>query len=202
MISGIMVIGMIISSVLAVFIAYILGSIPSGYLVARLVKGVDIRELGDHATGATNVSREVGMGAGIATAIGDIAKGAVPMLLARALQVPDIALIFVALAAVSGHNWPVFLGFRGGAGLATSIGAIFAALPRESLILAVPYALLGATVGRRIGLGPTGVILLIPFMVLSWWLGEPLALIILPVVLGVLIGSYKYWPQIAEVIKK
>ncbi|MBI4320920.1 MAG: glycerol-3-phosphate acyltransferase [Chloroflexi bacterium] len=193
---------MVISSVLAVFIAYILGSIPSGYLVARLVKGVDIRELGDHATGASNVSREIGMGAGIATAIGDMAKGAMPMLLAQALQVPDIALIFVALAAVSGHNWSIFLRFRGGAGLATTIGVLFAALPREALILVVPYALLGATVGRRIGQGETGLILLVPLMALSWWLGEPPALIILPVVLGVLIGGYKYWHQIAEGIKR
>lgn len=196
------VISMIVFSVLAVFIAYIVGSIPSGYLVARLVKGVDIRELGDHATGATNVYREIGVGAGIATAIGDIAKGAVAILLAEALQVPDVVLIFVALAAVSGHNWPVFLHFQGGAGLATSLGALMAALPRESLILFVPYAVLGATVGRRIGQGPVGALLLIPFMVLSWWLGEPLALIILPVVLGMLIGGYKYWHQITEALRR
>lgn len=193
---------MIALSLLAVFVAYILGSIPTGYLVARLVKGVDIRELGDHATGATNVFREIGVGAGITTAIGDIAKGAVAILVARALQLPDIALIPVALAAVTGHNWPVFLQFQGGGGLATSSGALIAALPWESLIILVPFAVLGATVGRKIGQGLTGALLLIPFMALSWWLGEPLALIMLPVVLGVLIGGYRYLPQIAEALRR
>lgn len=187
---------MIAYSVLAVFIAYVLGSIPTGYLVARLAKGVDIRELGDHATGATNVSREVGRGAGMATAVGDMAKGAVAVLVARALPVPETTLIFVALAVVSGHIWPVFLKFQGGAGLATAIGVLLAALPRESLILLVPYAVLGATVGRRIGMGLTGALLLIPLIVLSWWFGEPPQFIVLPVVLGVLLGANRYWHQV------
>lgn len=189
-------------SILSIFVAYLLGSIPSGYLVARFVKSVDIRELGDHATGATNVSREIGRSAGIATAVIDIAKGAAAILLARAMQAPDIALIPVGLAVVSGHNWPIFLQFRGGGGLATTAGALIAALPREALIIVVPYALLGATVGRSIGQGLTGAILLVPFLALCWWLGEPPALIILPVALGLLIGVYRYRGQIAGALRR
>ncbi len=185
-----------------VLTAYMLGSIPSGYLVARLVKGVDIREVGDHATGATNVYKEIGLWAGAATAMGDIAKGAAAILMAKALQLPELALVLVALASVIGHNWPVFLRFRGGGGLATTGGALIAALPRESLIILVPFVVLGATVGRRIGQGLTGALLLVPFLVLVWWFGEPPALIILPVALGVLIGGYRYWPQIVEALRR
>ncbi|MDO8690333.1 MAG: glycerol-3-phosphate acyltransferase, partial [Dehalococcoidia bacterium] len=126
----------------------------------------------------------------------------VAILTAKALQLPDVALVLVALAGVSGHNWPVFLRFRGGGGLATTGGALIAALPRESLIVLLPFVVLGATVGRRIGQGLTGALLLVPFLVLAWWLGEPPALIILPVALGALIGGYRYWPQIVEARKR
>lgn len=193
---------MIASAALAIVIAYIVGSIPTGYLIARWVKGVDIRKLGDGATGATNVYREVGPAAGIGTAIGDVAKGAVAVVVARALLVPDIVLIPVALAAVSGHNWPVFLRFQGGAGLATSLGVLFAALPRESLILLVPFAVLAATVGRRIGMGPSGAFLLVPLILLAWWLGESWELIALPIVLGAFLAINKYGRKVIEAVRK
>lgn len=193
---------MIVSAALAIVIAYLIGSIPTGYLITRWVKGVDIRELGDRATGATNVYREVGPAAGIGTAVGDVAKGAVAVIAARALLVPDIVLIPVALAAVSGHNWPVFLRFQGGAGLATGLGVLFAALPRESLILLVPFAVLAVTLGRRIGMGPSGALLLVPLIILAWWLGEPWELIALPIVLGAFLAINKYGRQIIEAVRK
>jgi len=186
---------MIRNSLLAIFAAYLLGSIPTGYLAARWARGIDIREAGDRSTGATNVFREAGAKAGIATATGDVAKGAVAMLVARALQVPGLALILTALAVVSGHIWPLFLRFRGGAGLATAAGVLLATLPRESLTLLPPFALLGVTVGRRIGLGLSGALLLVPLLLLNRRFREPPSLTALPLVLGVQLAAKRYWRQ-------
>lgn len=183
----------LINAALAVTIAYLLGSIPTGYLITRWARGVDITEMGDGSTGATNVSRVAGRAAGIATAVGDVAKGAAAMLLARVLPMPEAASIIVALAVASGHIWPIFLRFRGGAGLATAVGVILMALPVESLILLGPFAALALTFGRRHGLGATSALLLGPLLVLSWWLGEPPHLIALPVVLGAFLGIRLYW---------
>ncbi len=182
--------------ILVVLLAYVLGSIPIGFLIVRWLKGVDIREAGDRYTGATNVSRVAGRGAGIATAVGDVAKGALAMLLARLLPVPEIVLVLVALAVVAGHIWPASLRFRGGAGLATALGAIIVALPVEAAILVVPYSILAATLGRTIGMGPSAGLLLVPFLLLCWWRGEPWELIALPIVVGILMGANRYGRQV------
>ena len=187
---------------LAVLIAYLLGSIPTGYLIARRVKGVDIREVGDRYTGAKNVFREIGVAAGIATAGLDVAKGAVAMLLTRLLPLPEVAVVLVALAVVSGHIWPVFLQFRGGAGLATALGAILVMLPREALILLIPFLALALLMRGRLGLGLTCGLLLVPLILLSWWLGEPPQLVALPVVVGVLLTYRVYGEQIGKAFQR
>ena len=115
--------------------AYLLGSIPFGYLVARW-RGVDIRRHGSGNIGATNVFRVVGKGWGILTFILDFAKGFVPAFLfpwcARRLALPvngDALAVAGACLAVAGHNWPVFLRFKGGKGVATSAGALLGIAP-------------------------------------------------------------------------
>jgi glycerol-3-phosphate acyltransferase PlsY len=118
--------------------AYLLGAIPFGFLIAR-AKGIDIRTVGSCNTGATNVFRCVGKPAGIATFALDMAKGAVgcrllPWALAQVIGTstgPEITPlhVFCGCLAVVGHNWPVFLGFRGGKGIATSAGLLLALAP-------------------------------------------------------------------------
>ncbi len=191
---------MILNAVLAVVVAYLLGSIPTGYLLARRQKGIDIREVGGRYSGAKNVFQEVGVAAGIATAVGDLVKGALAMVLPLVLPMPAIALVIAAVAVVAGHIWPVFLQFRGGAGFATTLGVLLASLPRESLILLIPFGILYATVGRRWGLGPTSALLLVPMLALAWWLGEPPHLIALPVVLGALTALRVYWGEITRAL--
>ncbi|MCL5960689.1 MAG: glycerol-3-phosphate acyltransferase [Chloroflexi bacterium] len=191
---------MIVSSALAIIVAYFLGAFPTGYVLAKWLKGVDIREVGGRYTGAKNVFQEVGIAAGVATAVGDVAKGALAMLLARALLVPDAVVVLVAVAVIAGHIWPAFLQFRGGAGFATALGVLLAALPREAAIILIPFVLLELTLGRKWGLGPTAALLLIPMLFLSWWLGEPLHLIVLPVVVGALVAARVYWVQIRKII--
>jgi glycerol-3-phosphate acyltransferase PlsY len=108
--------------VVLVAIAYLAGSVPFGLLIARLKGNVDLRRVGSGNIGATNVLRTVGKGAAALTLIGDIGKGAVVVVLARGLGASSRVLAVVALAAVLGHLFPIFLGFRGGKGVATTLG--------------------------------------------------------------------------------
>ena len=110
---------------------YLVGSIPFGYVVVRLVKGVDIRSQGSGRTGGTNVFRVAGFAAGLITALLDIAKGAVTVLLIRQF-IPDTqgwAEALAGMGVVLGHNASIFIGFRGGAGGATSVGTALALWP-------------------------------------------------------------------------
>jgi glycerol-3-phosphate acyltransferase PlsY len=124
---------------LSLVIGYLLGSIPFAYLISRQ-KGIDIRVLGDRNVGAFNVFRNVGFGAGMATLILDVLKGTAAILIAKAFNVDEITVFLTGLAVVAGHNWPVFLGFKGGRGEATILGVFFALVPLQitiTLILAI-----------------------------------------------------------------
>jgi len=113
--------------------AYLLGSVPFGYLIGREGAGVDVRKVGSGNVGATNVWRVAGKRPALAVLLLDLAKGCLPVLLGRVLGAPVVVLGTVAVAAVVGHVFPLFLGFRGGKGVATAIGAF--------LPLALPAAL-------------------------------------------------------------
>jgi len=117
--------------ILGIVIGYLLGSIPSAYIMARLRKGVDIRQVGVGNVGATNVFRHIGIWEGIVVGVADVAKGAVTILIAQALIVSEFWLLGAGFAALVGHNFPVFLGFRGGKGSATTIGIFLLLAPRE-----------------------------------------------------------------------
>ena len=169
---------------LSVVAAYLLGSIPCAYLIGRL-NGVDIRAVGDHNVGAFNVFRHVGLRAGIGALASDIGKGALAVVVTQALS-RDIVVTFLAGgAAVAGHNWPVFLHFRGGRGVATATGVLLVLLPREmsiSLVLAITSLLLTR---NSIYLGAT---LFIPTPLLSWLFGEPPALLAYSAALPCIVG--------------
>ncbi len=127
---------MILALVAIAAAAYLVGSIPSGLLLARL-KNVDVRTTGSGNIGATNVARSAGKTLGLLTLLLDAAKGALPVLIADALDLfPDAnplfdqrATIVAALGAVTGHVFPITLGFRGGKGVATALGALAALAP-------------------------------------------------------------------------
>ena len=107
-------------------LGYLLGSIPSGFLAGKWCKGLDLRTIGSGSTGATNVLRNVGKKPALAVFLVDVAKGAAAVLLAGILN-PTSALVdwiqvLAGLAALSGHIWPVWLGFKGGKAVATGFG--------------------------------------------------------------------------------
>ena len=112
--------------VISAILDYLIGSIPVAYIFGRLLKGIDIREHGSGNMGATNAFRVLGKGPGTVVLILDIIKGIIPVtLLANALgQGAALSLVIISVAAVAGHNWTVFLGFKGGKGMATSLGVL------------------------------------------------------------------------------
>jgi glycerol-3-phosphate acyltransferase PlsY len=116
-------------SVLALILAYLLGSIPSAYLAGRLRKGIDIRQVGTRNMGAMNVFYQVGFASGVLVLIADMSKGAAALALARWLGAPDVAVLLAGVAAIAGHSFPLWLKFHGGKGWATLIGIFFILMP-------------------------------------------------------------------------
>ena len=106
----------------SLILGYLLGSIPSGWLAGRWLKGIDLRELGSGSTGATNVLRQVGKGPAMVVFLIDVGKGAAAVLLARALGQGDWIQVLAGLGALAGHIWPVWLNFKGGKAVATGFG--------------------------------------------------------------------------------
>lgn len=118
-------------------IAYVAGSLPVGVLITRALTGVDIRAHGSGNIGTANAVRVSGWKTGLIVMVADILKGALPVIAVSSLAFPQLSLAAVGAAAVLGHNWSVFLGFRGGKGAATSLGVVFVLAPLVALGLMV-----------------------------------------------------------------
>jgi glycerol-3-phosphate acyltransferase PlsY len=131
--------------------AYLLGSVPFGLVLTRLVTGQDVRKVGSGNIGASNVARAAGKAAGVLTLVLDAAKASIPMLLAFRVFSPDgraVAenwAVAVGLAAFTGHIYPLWLGFKGGKGVATALGVFLVLAPIPSLIALVAYGVAYAT---------------------------------------------------------
>jgi glycerol-3-phosphate acyltransferase PlsY len=141
----------VLNELILTAVAYIVGSIPTGLLLAR-ASGVDIRATGSGNIGATNVYRTLGRTVGIATLLGDCLKGLVPVLVARKLGFADPWVAAVGLAAFLGHVYTIFLGFKGGKGVATALGVFLGVSPLSVLgALALFIGIVATT--RYISLG-------------------------------------------------
>ncbi len=127
-----------LSDLILIILAYLLGTVSFGLILARLKGGVDLRGQGSGSIGATNVARTMGKRAGIIALVGDCAKGLVAVLLAQAWGSSVWIIAAVATAAVLGHLFPWYSGFRGGKGVATALGVFMPTLP---------LPLLGALIG-------------------------------------------------------
>ena len=144
--------GQTLSAVGLIVIAYLIGSIPTGVLLAKATGGVDPRTVGSGRTGGTNALRAMGWTRGLAVALFDGCKGAVPVLIAMYFEAPDVVLALCGVAAVVGAWRSVFLGFHGGRGVATGIGAMFAIAPLV-VLLAAPVFLIVIGLSRYVSLG-------------------------------------------------
>jgi glycerol-3-phosphate acyltransferase PlsY len=159
---------------LAGVFAYLLGSIPWGYVVVRVLKGVDVRQYGSGKTGGTNVLRTAGLPAMLLVATLDICKGLAAVLAARFLLGTPAAEAVAAVCVIAGHNWPLFLGFRGGSGVGTSVSVLLAFSPLTLFICLATWAIILA-LSRLVSLGSIVASLLAPMIlaVLVVYAGQP-----------------------------
>lgn len=175
---------MIIEFLLLCIGAYLLGSVPFAFLLAKWFYGIDIRQHGTGKVGAANVLRVASKWLAVPVAIFDIGKGALMVWAAQLLGMEAAVQVTVGLITIVGHNWPVFLRFSGGRGIFTSLGVIAILSPWLGLItLVIPY--LFAPI-RRVAFGVFLALLSLPFF--SWFLSQPLNIDErLPVTLGFIV---------------
>ena len=163
--------------------AYLLGSVPAAYLAARWSRGIDIRRCGDGNVGSTNLMRLTSKRVAIPVVIFDLGKGALMVWIAQWLGLDITQQAVVGVAAVIGHNWPVFLRFNGGRGMLTSLGVISILVPWIGLIvLAIAY---GLAPFHQLAVGVFLATIFAPTA--AWFLSQPLGVTDkLPIALGFL----------------
>lgn len=149
--------------------SYLLGSIPFGYLIAKREK-INVRNHGSGNVGATNVFRTVGKKAGILTLTGDFLKGLIPILMALYITQSEYIIGMVGILAILGHIYPIFLKFKGGKGVATSLGVFIGIMPLVVLMTTIIW-LSVCLVSRYVSLGSMAASLALP--VLAWQFNEP-----------------------------
>ena len=182
---------MIIKEIFAIIIGYLLGSIPSAYIVARLATGKDIRQMGGGNVGGLNVHREVGAWPALAVGIVDLSKGTAAVAIAYwLLDLSPVFVLLAGLAAVIGHNWMVWLKFSGGKGMGVTIGALAVLLPVygywPGLLIFFGIILIPYVITHNIALSMCIALVCLPFIT---WLGMNSGIgTIMAVILGLVIG--------------
>ncbi len=188
----------IINIILAILIGYFIGSISFSYLIAKKIKKVDIRTQGSGNAGATNTLRVLGWGPAIAVLLLDASKGIVAVLLSYLLGVEGWVAFLAGLFAIVGHNWPIYYGFRGGKGVATTIG-VFAILVFIPALIAGGVAILTIALTRYVSLGSLLFIILTP--ILAAFMGVyGTSYIILATVIG-LLSLWRHRTNIQRLMK-
>ena len=155
---------------------YLLGSIPSGYLAGRWLAGIDIRREGSGSTGATNVLRVVGKGPAWVVFLVDVLKGSAAVLLAKAVLDPfGVGVVLAGLAALAGHIWPVWLGWKGGKAVATGLGMLLGLTwPVGLACFGIFLAVL--SLSRIVSLSSVVAALSLPLLMLGWFANQGLGL--------------------------
>lgn len=158
---------MILKLILIVIVSYLIGSIPTGYLIVKLLKGIDIRKIGSGSTGATNVKRVLGTKWFFIVMILDALKGAIPVLIAykyyNFIACIGLSPVLAATAVIIGHSKSVFLGFTGGKSVATGVGTILALCWPVGLIIAGIWGII-TYVSKYVSLGSVIAISLAPVL--------------------------------------
>jgi len=162
-----------IESVLLILAAYLLGSVPASYLAAKLSRGIDLRQYGTGQVGAGNLWRMTSWRLALPVGIFDLGKGMMMVWAAQLVGLGIAQQVAVGLAAIMGHNWPVFLGFNGGRGVGTALGVIFVLMPWGLVVFLVITAI-GMLILRSSPVPIFASIVALPLV--SWGFGEPQAI--------------------------
>jgi glycerol-3-phosphate acyltransferase PlsY len=184
---------------LTTLIAYLLGSIPFGYLIVHWQRGIDVRATGSGSIGATNVMRNLGIKGFAATFILDAGKGLLAVLLASKMTSANPTWVAAAaFTAVLGHCFPVWLKFRGGKGVATGVGVFIALAPLQVVLVLVIFAVVVA-IWRYISLG--SIVATAAFPVLVYLMKHPPIQIVLGAAGAAAIIIARHHPNIARLLK-
>jgi glycerol-3-phosphate acyltransferase PlsY len=184
-----------------IFIAlfgYLLGSVPTGLLLAKFFSKVDPRKMGSKNIGATNVFRTAGKTLGILTLVGDVLKGMIPIGIAIQLNVSDLWLAGVGLSTFLGHVFPIFLGFRGGKGVATALGVYLVVSP---IAVFIEFLLFAGLVWkwRYISLGSISCATTIPILI-AFFRSDSQAYFMMSVIIAALI-LYRHQENIVRLLQ-
>lgn len=173
---------MLFRIVICMCLGYLFGCIQTGYIYGRFLHGIDVREFGSGNAGTTNTLRTLGKKAGYITFLGDAIKAVVAVWLVRYLLFPGLDMTHVlemitALGVVLGHNFPFYLDFKGGKGIAATGGLMFALDIRMALIAAIVFGLV-FFLTRYVSVGSLAITALFPFMILFFYPGERMMFIL------------------------
>ena len=184
--------------ILVILISYTIGCFSSAYIIGKLFENIDIRDYGSGNVGATNALRVMGAKLGAFTFVLDILKGIVAVLLGNYL-LGDIGALLGGLFAVVGHDWPIFIGFKGGKGIATSIGSLLV-LYGPIIFIPIAITLIIIAISKYVSLGSISFLILTPITYLI--LGRPFqkGYLLISVVLAV-IGIIRHKENIKRLIK-
>lgn len=186
-----------IKYILTAVIGYLVGNITTSYYVGKKLKNIDIRQHGSGNAGATNAFRVLGVKAGVAVFIIDVLKGIAAALIGRWLTGTELGGMLTGAAAVIGHNWPVFLSFKGGKGIATSFGLMIVLFPTVAGILFIAAVSI-ILITRYVSLASISAAILFPVLLAVF--GKPVEITVLGVFLC-LIALYRHKENIVRLIK-
>ena len=183
---------------LSFILAYLIGAISFSIILTKIIKKEDIRQFGSGNAGATNTMRVLGKGPAIIVLLLDALKGIVAILIALAFGLPDWAIAVTGLLAIVGHIWPIYYGFRGGKGVATTIGVICMLLLMPGLI-AGAMAILLIILTRYVSLGSLTFSIFTPIVALLFG-SYPFSYIVISAIIGIL-AIWKHRANISRLLR-
>ncbi|CAM3124810.1 glycerol-3-phosphate 1-O-acyltransferase PlsY [Paenibacillus lupini] len=183
-----------IYAVIAVILSYLLGSVSFSIVIARLVKGIDIREHGSGNAGATNTIRVLGKGPGLLCFVLDFGKGIAAVWIGHWLGQDDWTSAICGLAAIMGHNWPIYFNFKGGKGIATTIGAICALAFVPALVAGV-VTIIVIAITRYVSLGSLIFAALTPVLIAIFYYSAPVLTV------SLILCLFAFWRHRSNIVK-
>jgi glycerol-3-phosphate acyltransferase PlsY len=182
---------------LIIVFSYLVGSIPNGLIVGKLMRGIDIREFGSKNIGATNAFRVLGPWPAFWVLVTDIAKGVIGVQFGLQFLGTPIAALLGGIGAISGHNWSLFLQFKGGRGVATALGVIAVLIPKVTAIIFIVWVIVVLTT-RYVSLASIIAAFLAPPLI--WFLGERTEYLYFGIVAAAFV-IIRHKPNIVRLIK-
>jgi glycerol-3-phosphate acyltransferase PlsY len=177
--------------------SFFVGSIPNGLIIGKWLRGVDVRQFGSKNIGATNVFRVLGPWPALLVLLSDMAKGVVGVFIGNFLLGTPLAQLAGGIAAMAGHNWSLFLGFKGGRGVATGLGAFLILTPKATIIAFVIWAVIVFWT-RYVSLGSIIAAAAVPFLV--WGFGERTEYLVIAVLAAVFV-IVRHKPNIERLLE-